>query len=394
MTVSSNNVINKMKNKLLSRIFSYRPRENHNPKENFVTEVLAYSLNQDPKFNQAFLGLIQNKLKNALSIPKSQSYKWDTQFRFNSGNIPDLVLLDSGIPRIIIEVKVDSSLGEKQIERYKQEAKKISPTVPVIMIGKDNYQNTQSADAFISWTEIYSVMSSIQAGSSQIGSWLLEEFVDLLKTIEIIEMPIYKDEILNYSANYFKFKKLYSIINKTFGILGSGNENGLTFKPPFLSPKYYSRFGIEGLRWAKDTNIHNPNCWTPSVFMGIVTDPYDHALDDICKDEIPFIIVISINEFLYSSLQQIEEWKIFRDSVRASLSSAWNVLDRTEFSLNPWHPFILYKPLSELFPNKEPISIEKAIENTIKEMIPIIQAAFDNSRISIKLEELFKNKEK
>lgn len=124
MTVSSNNVINKMKNKLLSRIFSYRPRENHNPKENFVTEVLAYSLNQDPKFNQAFLGLIQNKLKNALSIPKSQSYKWDTQFRFNSGNIPDLVLLDSGIPRIIIEVKVDSSLGEKQIERYKQEAKK------------------------------------------------------------------------------------------------------------------------------------------------------------------------------------------------------------------------------------------------------------------------------
>lgn len=262
------------------------------------------------------------------------------------------------------------------------------------MIGKGNYQNTQSAEAFISWTEIYLILNSMQEGSSQIGSWLLEEFADLLKTMEIIEMPILKDEISNYSENYFRFKKLDSIINKTFATLGSNNERAITFKPPFQSPKYYSRFGIEGLRWTKDTNIHNPNSWTPSVFMGIITDPYDHALEDICKNEIPFITVISINEFLYSSLNQLEEWKIFRNSVRTSLSSSgWNVLDRTEFSLNHWHPFILYKPLSQLFSCEEPISVEKAIENAIKKMIPIIQDAFDKSNITVKLQELFNNSE-
>lgn len=382
-----------MERKLLSGIFSYYPRENHSPKENFITEVLSYSLNKVPQFNQDFLGLIQNKLKNDLSIPNFQSYEWVTQFRVYSGNIPDLVLLEAEIPRIIVEVKVDSGLGEKQIERYKQDVKYTNQAVPVIIIGKDNNQNTQETDAFISWTDIYSILIiSAQEMVSPIGRWLLDEFASLLITMEIVKLPIHKDEILNYSKNYFKFKKLGPSIVNTFNSLEKSNGKAIHFKPPFQSPKYCGghNSGIEGLRWTKDIDIHNSKDWAPSVFMGIVTNPSDHALDDICKDEIPFITVISINKSLYPFLHQLEEWKTFRNSVRQSLSSGWKVLDRTEFSLNPWHPFILHKPLSELFSSEEPVSVEEAIKDAIKEMIPIIQTAFDSSGLLFKFEELLK----
>lgn len=381
-----------MENKLLSRIFSYYPRENHSPKENFVTEALAYSLNKEPNFNSAFLELIKSKLKNNLTIQEYQSYKWKTQHRFKSGNIPDLIFMDSSTPRIIIEVKVDSKLGEKQIERYKHEVKNLIPTVPVIMIGKDESQNTQSAEAFITWNDIYTILKSIPEYNSEIGRWLVEELADLLKTMEIIEVPIYKKEIENLYKNYYQFKKLDSIIDQSFKNLANKKEGIISFNPPFQPPKYYSAWGEKGLRWSKDTSVHNGDSWTPSVFMGIITDPEDHAVEEICKDEIPFTVVISVNERLYSDLRQLEEWKTFRKSVYESLNSCWKVLDRTDISPNLWHPFILHKPLAELFMAEEPISAEKAFENAIKEMLPIIQTAFDDSNITFKLGKLFKNK--
>lgn len=381
-----------MENKLLSRIFSYYPRENHSPKENFITEALAYSLNKEPKFNSAFLELIKNKLKNNLTIQGYQPYKWKTQHRFKSGNIPDLIFMDSSTPRIIIEVKVDSKLGEKQIERYKQEVKNLIPTVPVILIGKDESQNTQSAEAFITWNDIYTILKSIPVFNSEIGKWLVDELSDLLKTMEIIEVPIYKKEIENLYKNYYQFKKLDSIIDQSFKNLANKKEGTISFNPPFQSPKYYSAWGEKGLRWSKDTSVHNGDSWTPSIFMGIITDPEDHAVEEICKDKIPFTVVISVNERLYSDLQQLEEWKTFRKSVYESLSSSWKVLDRTEFSPNLWHPFIIHKPLAELFMAEEPISAEKAFESAIKEMLPIIQTAFDDSNITLKLGKLFKNK--
>ena len=378
----------KMERKLLSGIFSYYPRENHSPKENFVTEVLSYTLNKVPQFNQAFLELIKKKLKEYFSIQTYRNYQWKTQFPLFSGDIPDLVLFESEIPKIIVEAKVESCLGKRQIERYKQEAKKISPSIPVIMIGKGAYQNTQSADAFISWTDIYSTLISVQEISSPIGSWLLDEFADLLITMEVIDMPILQDEIINYSKIYFKRNRIKSIIEQSFSNLNEKENDEINLNSPFQRPRPYPKDGLVGLRWSKDKNPENSTAWSPSVFMGIVKDPDDHLLYDICKDEIPFIVVISINEFLYPYLKQLEEWKTFRTSVCSSLGSSWNVLDRTEFSLNPWHPFILHKPLSELFQREEPISVEKAIGNAIKEMIPIIQTAFDNSGITFKFEEL------
>lgn len=123
--------------------------------------------------------------------------------------------------------------------------------------------------------------------------------------------------------------------------------------------------------------------------MGIVLDPGDYALNDICKNEIPFIVSISINKSLYHTLQKIKEWEKFKCAITSSLSEGWMVIDRTYGSPNPSQPFILYKPLSSLFGyTSQEVSAEKIFENCIKGMLPIIQRALDHSKLPEKLEEL------
>ena len=382
-----------MKNRLLSRIFTFYPRENHNPKENFLTEVLAYCLSTVPQFNQSFLNLINNKLKLKISYPEENKHKWTTQFRMSNGNIPDLVYLDAEFPKIIFEIKIDSPLGKHQIERYKEELRQIDKEIPVIMIARSDSQNTQSADALITWTDIYLELISIQRENLSVNNWIIDETINLLETIKVIDMIVCREDVSNYSKNYFNDRKIESaLVNSLFNIhskISASSIDNINIRPPFLPPIFESKSGVLGLRWSKGKNKSKVKDWKPSVFMGIVLDPGDYALNDICKNEIPFIVSISINKSLYHTLQKIKEWGKFKCAITSSLSEGWMIIDRTYGSPNPSQPFILYKPLSSLFGyTSQEVSAEKIFENCIKGMLPIIQRALDHSKLPEKLEEL------
>ena len=91
-----------MKDTLFNRIYSYRESEDKNSKENYLTEIFAYTLENDESFFMSFLNLLQIKT----SIEKIIRREIKTQVSYiNYSRRPDIeIKFDDTV--IIIENKI------------------------------------------------------------------------------------------------------------------------------------------------------------------------------------------------------------------------------------------------------------------------------------------------
>ena len=96
---------------LFTRLYAQRPSPERNQLENFLTEAFAYVLEKDAGFRERWL-----KSLGWSFLPSTVACQVESQ-KIYPGSQPDIELRGTDF-KILIECKVDSPEGEKQLERY------------------------------------------------------------------------------------------------------------------------------------------------------------------------------------------------------------------------------------------------------------------------------------
>ena len=189
---------------LLVNLRKYRPRENTDPLENFVTEAFAWLLRSSPDVQRAVFSLINEFLDEPLALP-SEVINISTQENF-AGKYPDLVVNWSGCTWVF-EHKVWSELHKNQLKNYRDYIAEHSDDYRMILITAKTYQHAQEPDAALCWQDIYKCLTELkeQASDEQL-TWALNEFLTLLKTEGLgLSTPINRFSMTNPGSAPGKF---------------------------------------------------------------------------------------------------------------------------------------------------------------------------------------------
>ena len=91
---------------LLTSLRKYRPRENSNPVENFITEAFAWLLRKDPDLGRYLVNQFAERLINSSKkfTPTNDGIVWSTQANYG-GVFPDMC---SGL------IQVDTSMRDNR----------------------------------------------------------------------------------------------------------------------------------------------------------------------------------------------------------------------------------------------------------------------------------------
>ncbi|MGD1851141.1 MAG: hypothetical protein ACFCBU_11230 [Cyanophyceae cyanobacterium] len=163
---------------LLSSLRKYRPREGHDPLENFITEAFAWILREHSDFSSFFLRAIGERSPEHWIDINEEKGEWNTQFNFDAV-FPDMVYLSEG-KAIIFEHKAWSSLHENQLDNYRNYAGRHFIENCIVLITASVRQHDQNPDVAVCWSDIFTLIESWLRENSD-SSFIFKDFLDLLK---------------------------------------------------------------------------------------------------------------------------------------------------------------------------------------------------------------------
>ena len=338
-----------MNSDLFTSLRKYRPRDGHDPLENFMTEAFAWLLRSDVNFSNYFISKIRESLSTSFKIPfNTKRINWVTQTNWD-GKFPDMICeLDNHV--LIFEHKTyNSNLQWNQLSNYKNYANKTYTDHNVIIItaSKNQHDKRQPYDLALCWSDVY----------IYIESWLENEdcrpeykfaFQSFLRLLVDQNMgalaPISQDAIRCFYSSYKFEEKVKSLSEEIFKYDWRSIIKLNDCKPEILHD--WGRFGFYLF----------PRPWIPSIFVGFMIDGYNHhttpVLEDISHD---FVIIISfINEthrdypenILYQNF--IKKLRVLVNIIDQDIDFYEHLQDSTKQEHNPWHPIHIRKPMIDL----------------------------------------------
>lgn len=320
---------------LLTSVYKYHPRKDHTPEENFTTEAFAWLLRNDKQAEETFLSYLGQNC--------AIKWEWKTQFSLDNGKIPDLVAL-SEEATLIIEIKVDSALHQSQLDNYRAGA--INLTNPkIILLTRHTSQQTQKADKYLTWENVYFELQKIES-----KTWKIEEF---LSFINFLVKPVQNKEYLWFLLPYYP--KFIEIMKKFPFIFANVVE---CIKKErlidFANVEQDNRWGRKAITWTRKIEK-----WLPGITVGLMEDPKDHCFEWITNAYgTPFGLLIDIDHSTIGTPRLVETqiWTNFVDEVKNEFEDkGWNVYDAFHDgkkhgveNLNNWHPLYIWKPFYEI----------------------------------------------
>jgi len=106
-----------MKKNVFDSLFSYRPRPDRNPLEDYFTELLGFLLNFDKGFASNWI----DELWNETSLPNPDGLRIFTQYPLGKHGRADLALVWTENNRnksLLVENKIASSLGARGVDEH------------------------------------------------------------------------------------------------------------------------------------------------------------------------------------------------------------------------------------------------------------------------------------
>jgi PD-(D/E)XK nuclease superfamily len=222
---------------LFSRLISYTPREDRTALEDFCTESLAWCLRCSPEFRRDFLKLVRVNLikKQALFMADTDdmTVNIETQFAFSESEVRgrfDLMLSDLQTGFIlVVEVKVDSDLTDKQIDGYLKHLN--GKRHFLISLTKQPIQNglEKKLDAVLRWSGIQRLLE--QQTSTQ-HVLMLQQFGGFLKEQGMYPMKIIRiapERLADWKDSFALQRDLWEILDTL--------SKAIEIKPFFLLDK-------------------------------------------------------------------------------------------------------------------------------------------------------------
>lgn len=334
---------------LYSFIKSYIPSSKRDPKEDFLTQILAWTLINITDFKRDYIQFLNTHLKSPILTNVSEdSVLVETQYTNESGYID--MLIREGNSGFIIEHKIDSPLSPDQIAKYKKAIEKqYSGTFYTVLITTTHMQQTQEADINLIWADVYDFILSKIDGYENSEYFLLKQLSDYLKQQGLGRMdPINLEHILGYFPGMQLENNLDKIFERLSGIDWQSHcQNIKDWQTEFLSPTFKKK------RWGRK-GIDFYNCWDPGVFAGVIMDGSDHSLMPADESQGPDFVVILEYEYEKNNVDITEKRNKFLWSSnflelnkRLKINSgSFEYLPVLEGS--PWRVIVLRKPLKDV----------------------------------------------
>ena len=383
---------------LLTNLHTYRPRENTDPLENFVTEAFAWLLRSDSEHGilRDFIDflVLHDKKQREKSHKKplleelenndeiwNGEIKIDTQVTFDNGKRrPDMVIYLKGIA-LVFEHKIWASLHQDQLGSYKGQIKNKENRVIndkiVLITGKD--QPNQNPDAKLYWREIYEFLECLEKEPRKqpiepVTKWGVKSFMKLLNDVGLgPQAPVNAKDIADYRTSFKRIgrveERLLSLVSVVrgekehlFPFLRPEKTESQKFSLDTNSRKRWGRIGLNFISsYAEDSKL-----WLPAIFFGFLVDPYDHGADDLLKDEtneeeIKLMVTISFEKALHGSYdkEKMPHFNSFVNKLKEVLENdenlqvKWTLHDRyndhEHYNDNRWHPVIIISSMKEFF---------------------------------------------
>lgn len=199
---------------LFINIQKYRPRIKINPKENFITEIFAFILKNNPDLFREFIKFIN--LPEFTGVVNNYNIK--TQSKHDSSIIDMEIILNEKIS-IFVENKLDSPIFENtekkgnetivinQLSNYlkiqKKNTKYQGYVVLLTQYSVDLNSDIKNHPLFLNhlyWKDIYTLFKNCK--SNEINNFLLSQFIDLM---EYEGMDTYKKITRDMADAYKEF---------------------------------------------------------------------------------------------------------------------------------------------------------------------------------------------
>lgn len=333
---------------LLVNLRKYRPRENTDPLENFITEAFAWLLKSSDDVQKAVFNMINERFTTPIILPKTDC-QISTQENFD-GKYPDMV---TGWHNCtwVFEHKVWSELHENQIKNYRDYIAHNSSDHRIILITASRSQHAQQPDAALCWEDISRCLTQVAEQTTDGNTtWALNDFLKLLESEGLgVSTPINRFSI----AHYLEAIKLDQQVDKLLkvAIHSPWPLAKLGFTPVFKRQKVEGRVGLDFSPEFEGIGRK----WLPGIFCGMLIDGTDHGVIDILKNQLHMCMVFDFNRDGQKKINNNAVYQNFKQDLSSSvksLSHNWTVIDaETEHlaRLNKWHPLMLILPMAEIF---------------------------------------------
>ena len=346
-----------MNESIFSRLFRYKQTEKMSPKENYLTEMLAWMIDSLSQFGQDYVLFLNSKCKEKLNFDANCTFtvSAETQFRVTKGIIDMVIETDCGYG-FICEHKVDSSLRENQIKDYSECDKEINKdlTFKTVLLTKSKNQHEQNPDIQIIWHDVYEFFSDpIRKEQYKADEKIIiEQFLKYLTEVGMgMKEAINPNGVTHYSAAMNIEPLLSSIFNDIYRDFQKGDSDIEEQCPGIHDFLRESKFllntpGKESGR----IGIKFSETWHPGLF-----------------DSPQLVVIIDCMQGEKNNFQK-KLWYKSIDKDKQSKEETESGFRIQTISDNPWRVLILHKPLTTVLSQGEE-KYETQKENIKKEII-------------------------
>lgn len=201
-----------MPTSLYSFIRSYTPRLKKDPKEDFLTQIFAWTLANIDRLAYEFCQYIITKIdKPAFSIAENEEIGIETQYSVTSGFIDMFIRIGEG--GFICEHKIWAPLGDGQILKYKDALEHAEKgEFYTVLITASKLQHIEDADIKLIWADVYDFLGGVIESYTGTEEFMITQLLQFLKEQGLGRMvPITMEGILSCHP-YQAFTKNIDIV--------------------------------------------------------------------------------------------------------------------------------------------------------------------------------------
>lgn len=354
-----------MKSSIFTFIKSYTPSVDRDPKEDYLTQIFSWMLNNIKELDKKYCRYLLDKIGKSNIELNEEMISTETQISVTSGRI-DMVISIYNKIGFICEHKVWSNLSDNQITKYKQCSNELgNENYYTVLVTANKLQHTQEADIKLTWADICIFIESIINEYENEDEFVLSNFIIYLK-----EQGLWKYESIsiNEVTSYYSARKLEKKLDELFMDLVHVEwekecEHLKTFTKSRYNPNFTKyRWGRKGIDFFED--------WYPGLFAGVMLDPTDHCIDTKDSDRGPDLVVIldieyrgkkDSNNCMRNRILNSDKYIELKEVLRNMNGTFEEVKSK-----NNWRLIVIRKPLVDVLENK--YSYEEQL-NAMKESI-------------------------
>ena len=263
---------------LFEALFNFHPREDHTPKENFLTEAFAYLLRTDEGVRDRWLSVLLRKNVEGVTC-EVQTRQTERDVDADTSIFPDLWISgqfsDGQKFAVYCEHKWDSHCDERQLRKYRKLAE--SKKACLVFVGTTDKQRSEAArclpgkpSACFLWENVFYELNGLPEKST-----ILQEFLEFMKSQGLSPgQPLTIEKMAAFLQAADFVKSLLNLAHKL-----QANYPWDAIPQRFHANNYvHDAWGRVGIRFeTKD--------WKPAITVGFLYDESDHRVTLVNRDK-------------------------------------------------------------------------------------------------------------